>query len=30
VASARAMGHGSLDHSALLSVVEHMSGRDVN
>lgn len=30
VASARAMGHGSLDHSALLSVVEHLSGRDVN
>ncbi len=30
VASARAMGHGSLDHSALLSVVESLSGRDVN
>ena len=30
VASARAMGHGSLDHSALLSVVEHLSGRDAN
>ena len=29
VASARAMGHGSLDHSALLSVVEKLSGRDV-
>jgi len=28
VASARAMGHGSLDHSALLNVVEKMSGRD--
>lgn len=28
VASARAMGHGSLDHSALLSVVEKLSGRD--
>jgi len=30
VASARAMGHGSLDHSALLSVVENLSGRDVH
>jgi len=30
VASARAMGHGSLDHSALLSVVEHLSGRDAH
>ena len=30
VASARAMGHGSLDHSALLRVVERLSGRDVN
>ena len=29
VASARAAGHGSLDHSALLSVVEKLSGRDV-
>lgn len=28
VASARAMGHGSLDHSALLTVVERLSGRD--
>lgn len=28
VASARAMGHGSLDHSALLKVVEKLSGRD--
>ena len=28
VASARAMGHGSLDHSALLSVVEQLSGRN--
>lgn len=28
VASARALGHGSLDHSALLKVVEKMSGRD--
>ncbi len=28
VASARAMGHGSLDHSALLQVVEELSGRD--
>ena len=28
VASARAAGHGSLDHSALLSVVEKLSGRD--
>lgn len=27
VASARAMGHGSLDHSALLKVVETLSGR---
>lgn len=27
VASARAMGHGSLDHSALLSVIEELSGR---
>jgi 2-hydroxy-3-oxopropionate reductase len=27
VASARAMGHGSLDHSALLTVVESLSGR---
>ena len=30
VASARAMGHGSLDHSALLSVVENLSGRDAH
>ena len=30
VASARAMGHGSLDHSALLSVVENLSGRDAD
>ena len=30
VASARAMGHGSLDHSALLSVIEQLSGRDVD
>ena len=28
VASARAMGHGSLDHSALLSVIEALSGRE--
>ena len=28
VASARAMGHGSLDHSALLKVVETLSGRE--
>jgi len=28
VASARAMGHGSLDHSALLKVIEELSGRD--
>ncbi len=28
VASARAMGYGSLDHSALLSVIESLSGRD--
>ncbi|MFC0430470.1 NAD(P)-dependent oxidoreductase [Kutzneria buriramensis] len=28
VAAARAMGHGSLDHSALLKVVETLSGRD--
>jgi 2-hydroxy-3-oxopropionate reductase len=28
VASARAMGHGSLDHSALLTVIEALSGRD--
>ena len=28
VASARAMGYGSLDHSALLNVVETLSGRD--
>nr|WP_042196035.1 2-hydroxy-3-oxopropionate reductase [Kibdelosporangium sp. MJ126-NF4]CTQ89226.1 2-hydroxy-3-oxopropionate reductase (EC 1.1.1.60) [Kibdelosporangium sp. MJ126-NF4] len=27
VASARAMGHGSLDHSALLKVTERLSGR---
>ncbi|WP_020671238.1 2-hydroxy-3-oxopropionate reductase [Amycolatopsis nigrescens] len=27
VASARAMGHGSLDHSALLKVTEELSGR---
>ena len=27
VASARAMGHGSLDHSALLKVIEELSGR---
>lgn len=30
VASARAMGHGSLDHSALLRVVEKLSGRDAH
>jgi 2-hydroxy-3-oxopropionate reductase len=30
VASARAMGHGSLDHSALLSVAEKLSGRDAH
>lgn len=30
VASARAMGHGSLDHSALLNVVEKLSGRDAH
>jgi 2-hydroxy-3-oxopropionate reductase len=28
VAAARAMGHGSLDHSALLKVTEQLSGRD--
>lgn len=28
VASARALGYGSLDHSALLKVVEQLSGRD--
>ncbi|MFI9379866.1 NAD(P)-dependent oxidoreductase [Kutzneria sp. NPDC052558] len=28
VAAARAMGHGSLDHSALLKVVETLSGRE--
>ncbi|MEV6899462.1 2-hydroxy-3-oxopropionate reductase [Amycolatopsis sp. NPDC051372] len=28
VAAGRAMGHGSLDHSALLKVVEELSGRD--
>jgi 2-hydroxy-3-oxopropionate reductase len=28
MASARAMGHGSLDHSALLNVIEQLSGRD--
>ena len=28
VAAARAMGYGSLDHSALLNVVEKLSGRD--
>ncbi len=28
VASAQAMGHGSLDHSALLTVIESLSGRD--
>lgn len=28
VASARAMGYGSLDHSALLNVIEKLSGRD--
>ncbi len=28
MASARAMGHGSLDHSALLTVIESLSGRD--
>jgi 2-hydroxy-3-oxopropionate reductase len=28
IAAARAMGHGSLDHSALLKVVETLSGRD--
>lgn len=28
VAAARAMGYGSLDHSALLQVVEHLSGRE--
>jgi 2-hydroxy-3-oxopropionate reductase len=27
VSSARALGHGSLDHSALLLVLEHMSGQ---
>ncbi len=27
IAAARAMGHGSLDHSALLQVVEDLSGR---
>ena len=30
VASARAMGHGSLDHSALLKVIEELSGRDAH
>ena len=29
MAAARASGHGSLDHSALLSVIEQLSGRDV-
>jgi 2-hydroxy-3-oxopropionate reductase len=28
VSAARAMGHGSLDHSALLKVVEELSGRN--
>lgn len=28
VAAAQAMGHGSLDHSALLTVIESLSGRD--
>jgi 2-hydroxy-3-oxopropionate reductase len=28
IAAARAMGHGSLDHSALLKVVETLSGRE--
>jgi 2-hydroxy-3-oxopropionate reductase len=28
MAAARASGHGSLDHSALLSVIEQLSGRD--
>ena len=28
MAAARAAGHGSLDHSALLSVIEQLSGRD--
>jgi len=28
IAAARAMGHGSLDHSALLKVVETLSGKD--
>jgi 2-hydroxy-3-oxopropionate reductase len=27
VASARSQGHGGLDHSALLKVVEQLSGR---
>jgi 2-hydroxy-3-oxopropionate reductase len=30
MAAARAAGHGSLDHSALLSVIEQLSGRDVD
>ena len=30
MAAARATGHGSLDHSALLSVIEQLSGRDVD
>jgi 2-hydroxy-3-oxopropionate reductase len=30
VAAARAMGHGSLDHSALLNVIEGLSGRDAD
>jgi 2-hydroxy-3-oxopropionate reductase len=30
MAAARASGHGSLDHSALLSVIEQLSGRDVD
>ncbi len=29
MAAARAAGHGSLDHSALLSVIEQLSGRNV-
>jgi 2-hydroxy-3-oxopropionate reductase len=30
MAAARANGHGSLDHSALLNVIEQLSGRDVD
>jgi 2-hydroxy-3-oxopropionate reductase len=30
VASARALGHGSLDHSALLLVLEQLTGRQAD